>query len=150
MEMAIAEIRLARKRANDDRKISLQIATEERVGIQADKERFKQVLFILLDNALKYGRPAPEGEITLKLDRQQGQVMIYIIDNGEGIAQEDMGHIFEAFYRGRHHSTASAQVIGTGLGLTIASAIIRSHHGAIHVCSETGHTEFCVQLPCAD
>jgi signal transduction histidine kinase len=150
VEIAIEEIKQARTRAADERTISLHVATSERLGIQADRERIKQLFFILLDNALKYGRPAPEGEITLKIDKLQNQVMICLINNGEGIACEDMEHIFEAFYRGRHRSASNSQIIGTGLGLTIASAIVRSHNGAISVCSESDSTEFTVLLPYTD
>jgi len=150
IEIAIESIEQTRARANDDRRISLDIGINARLGLQADRERIKQLLFILLDNALKHGRPAPEGMITLKLDKQDRQVIILVKDNGEGIAPEDLGHIFEAFYRGRHHSPATSSV-GAGLGLAIASAIVHIHHGMITACSsaESG-TEFKVTLPCAD
>ncbi|GHO89889.1 hypothetical protein KSZ_78950 [Dictyobacter formicarum] len=152
IDMAVQSIEQTKSRASDEHKIRLQLISSDKLGVQADKERIKQLLFILLDNALKYGRPAPQGEITLKLDKQQGQVMISVIDNGEGIASEDLEHIFEEFYRGRHRSSANtiAPIIGTGLGLTIASAIVRAHNGAITACSEPGNTEFKVLLPCAD
>ncbi|GCE18426.1 sensor histidine kinase [Dictyobacter kobayashii] len=155
IDMALQSIEQTKSRANDERKIRLQLVYNDKLGVQADRERMKQLLFILLDNALKYGRPAPQGEITLRLDKQQGQVTISVIDNGDGIASEDLEHIFEAFYRGRHRSSANANtgatpVIGTGLGLTIASAIVRAHNGAITACSEPGNTEFKVLLPCSD
>ncbi|GCE04578.1 hypothetical protein KDAU_19070 [Dictyobacter aurantiacus] len=154
IDIAIQSIEQTKSRANDERKIRLQLVSDDKLGVQADKERIKQLLFILLDNALKYGLPAPQGEITLKLDKQQGQVMISVIDNGDGIASEDLEHIFEEFYRGRHRSSTNSSsttpVIGTGLGLTIASAIVRAHNGAITACSEPGNTEFKVLLPCAD
>ncbi|GER87561.1 hypothetical protein KDW_17230 [Dictyobacter vulcani] len=151
IDMAIEGIEQTKSRANDERKIRLQLAYNDKLGVQADKERVKQLLFILLDNALKYGRPAPTGEITLKLDKQQGQVTVSVIDNGDGIPKEDLEHIFEAFYRGRHRSSANpTPVIGTGLGLTIASAIVRAHNGAISAHSEPGNTEFKVLLPCTD
>jgi two-component system OmpR family sensor kinase len=148
--MAFEGINQARSRADEGHHISLNIATNKRLGIQADRERIKQLIFILLDNALKYGKPAPQGRITLRLDKHQKQVEISVIDNGEGIASEDLEHIFDAFYRGRHRSSPNTQIIGTGLGLTIASAIVRSHNGTIHVCSEPGNTEFKVLLPCID
>ncbi|GCE26205.1 hypothetical protein KDA_16890 [Dictyobacter alpinus] len=151
IDMALQGIEQTKTRANDERKIRLQLAYNDKLGVQADKERMQQLLFILLDNALKYGRSAPQGEITLKLDKQQGQVAVSVIDNGDGIPNEDLEHIFEAFYRGRHRSSSNATpVIGTGLGLTIASAIVRAHNGAITACSEPGNTEFKVLLPCAD
>ncbi|GAC1368813.1 MAG: hypothetical protein NVSMB44_35610 [Ktedonobacteraceae bacterium] len=151
LELAVESIEQTRTRAKDERKIQLVIATQDRLGLQADKDRIKQLLYVLLDNALKYGRPAPDGEMTLKLDKQNGYLVIYVIDNGEGIAPEDHEHIFETFYRGRHRLTSNtAPAIGTGLGLTIASAIVTAHHGTITFHTRAGHTEFKVLLPCAD
>ena len=151
LDLALESIEQTRARANDERKISLQATTQEHLSIQADKERIKQLLFILLDNALKYGRPAPDGQITLKIAKQDSQVAIFVIDNGEGISTDDLGHVFEAFYRGRHRTTAqSTGTVGTGLGLTIASSIARAHNGTITVSSEAGDTEFKVLLPCPD
>jgi two-component system OmpR family sensor kinase len=147
IELAIESIEQTRAHANDNRQISLDIATSTRLGVQADRERIKQLLFILLDNALKHGRPAPEGRITLQLDKQDSQAIILIKDNGEGIAPEDLGHIFEAFYRGRHHASTTPSV-GAGLGLAIASAITDAHNGTITVCSSAEEgTEFKVTLP---
>ncbi len=150
VELAVESIEQTRKQANDERKISLVIATDQRLGLQADRDRIKQLLFVLLDNALRYGRPAPEGRITLTLDKQQDRAVIQVLDNGEGIASEDLEHIFDAFYRGRHHASSNGTTpAGTGLGLTIASAIARAHKGSITVCSEPGTgTEFKVVLPC--
>jgi signal transduction histidine kinase len=150
IDLAVENIEQTKARANDERPIRLQLAASEKLGVQADRERMKQLLFILLDNALKYGRPAPDGQITLKLDKQNDQITLSVIDNGDGIPGDDLGHIFEAFYRGRHRSSSNSTVIGTGLGLTIASSIVRAHNGAITVDSESGNTEFKVLLPSAD
>lgn len=150
LDMAIEGVSQAQKRAVDERKIALDMAAEGRLGLQADRDRIKQLIFILLDNALKYGKAAPEGQITLRLNKHQGMAELCVIDNGEGIVSDDLEHIFDAFYRGRHRSSTNAQIIGTGLGLTIASSIVRAHNGSIHVCSEPGNTEFRVLIPCVD
>ncbi len=155
LELAVEEIERTRARANDERMISLLITTEERLGVQADRDRIKQLLFILLDNALKYGRSAPDGTIFLQMAKEQQNIIISVIDNGEGITPEDQEHIFEAFYRGHSRTSSSAtpgsSTIGAGLGLTIASAIVRAHSGAITVYSERGKgTEFRVTLPGVD
>jgi len=150
LEVSMESIEQTRARANDNRRISLDIGPNAHFGLQADRERIKQLLFILLDNALKYGRPAPEGTITLQLNKQDRQATILVRDNGKGIAPEDLEHIFEAFYRGRHRSSTTPSA-GAGLGLTIASAIVRNHNGTITVQSsaESG-TEFKVTLPHVD
>jgi two-component system OmpR family sensor kinase len=147
IELAIESIEQTRAHANDDCQIVFDIGTNARLGLQADRERIKQLLFILLDNALKHGYPDSEGKIILKLDKQDTQVIILVKDNGEGIALEDLRHIFDAFYRGRHHRPSA----GAGLGLTIASTIVRAHNGTISVCSSAEYgTEFKVTLPSAD
>ncbi len=119
--------------------------------MQADRERLKQLLFVLLDNALKHGRPGSEGTITLQLDKGDSKAIIHVTDNGNGIAKEDLAHIFDSFYRGHQPSPSSngTAVVGTGLGLTIAAAIVHAHHGTISAKSEPGQgTEFTITLPC--
>ncbi|QBD80072.1 HAMP domain-containing histidine kinase [Ktedonosporobacter rubrisoli] len=148
--LASEGIEQTKRRLEDGRAIKLEKATEQGLGLQADKDRIKQLIFILLDNAVKYGRPAPDGFITLRLNRQGEDAILSVIDNGEGIAEEDLAHIFESFYRGQYRrSSSKISVIGTGLGLSIASAIVRAHDGSITVQSEPGTgTEFIVRLPC--
>jgi signal transduction histidine kinase len=148
-DVAMEEIEQARAQAGDGRQIILERDTQQFLGVQADKERIKQLFFILLDNAIKHGRPAPDGTITLCLDRQEGKAIIRVIDNGDGIAKDDLDHIFDSFYRGRSISQGTP-IIGAGLGLTIAQAIVRAHHGSIAFQSEPGRTEFTVALPCVD
>lgn len=149
VELANERIGQIKLKATDDRVISLVLSTEKELGVQGDRERLKQLLFILLDNALKYGQSAPDGSITLQLDRQNGHAIVRVINNGEGIAAEDISHIFEAFYRGKYRTTTQT-VMGAGLGLTIAERIVHLHKGLITVASsEAEGTVFTVTLPCA-
>jgi len=153
VELATESTEQAKKRVNDGRALTLAITTQEKLGLQGDRERLKQLLFVLLDNALKHGRSGPEGIITLQIDRRGNQAIIHIIDNGNGITKEDQAHIFDSFYRGRQPSPGpnGTTVVGTGLGLTIAAAIVRAHQGTILVKSEPGKgTEFTLTLPCID
>lgn len=154
VELTMQEVEQVKASVKGGNTISFVLATEQRLGIQADKERIKQLLFILLDNALKHGQPAPQGKITLELGKQEKQSVIRVIDNGEGIAKEDLVHIFDTFYRGqpqRSGRSSNTPGVGTGLGLTIAVAIVRAHHGTLSVYSEPGRgTEFRVTLPCVD
>ena len=145
VELASEGTEQAKTRARDDRTITFKMTSPGPVGLQGDKEQLKQLLFVLFDNALKHGRAGPDGVITLQLDKGNRQAVLRMIDNGEGISKEDMGHIFDSFYRG-HQPT-----VGTGLGLTIAAAIVRAHHGTISAQSEPGKgTEFTITLPCID
>jgi signal transduction histidine kinase len=147
---AIARDRLAQLQAQveDGRVIKLERLTQEDLGIAADEECLKQLLFVLLDNALKYGRAGADGLLTLQLDKKDNKVIIKVTDNGEGIGPEDLKHIFDAFYRGKYRKNAEgAPIIGTGLGLTIAATIVRAHKGTITAQSEAQGTTFTVILP---
>lgn len=153
IELATESTEQAKKRVSDGRTITLLITTQESLGMQGDRERLKQLLFVLLDNALKHGRIGPEGIVTLQIDRRDKQAIIHVTDNGNGITKEDQAHIFNSFYRGRQPSPGpnGTTVVGTGLGLTIAAAIVRAHQGTISVKSEMGKgTEFTLALPCID
>jgi len=153
--IAIEGVEEAKVLDGDERRVSLELATEERLVLRGDTDRLKQVLFILVDNALKYSRPAPEGWILLRLDKQDDSAIMQVIDNGRGIAPEDLPHIFERFYRGEHSFDTSerdkATPVGGGLGLAIAKGIVDAHEGDIAVRSEINKgTVFMVTLPCAN
>ncbi|WP_028777790.1 sensor histidine kinase [Shimazuella kribbensis] len=90
-----------------------------------DEERFRQLLVILLDNAVKYN--VPQGSIFLSCKKNKNKIEIVIKDTGIGIHEDDAPSIFDRFYRGdkaRSHG-------GTGLGLSIAKWIVDTHHGRI-------------------
>ena len=152
VDLAVEGVEQAKSLADDGRKVTLSFATNERLGIQANADRLKQVLHILFDNAIKYGRPAPEGWIKLQLDRQNGHALMQVIDNGKGIHPDDLPHIFERFYRGEHIPTydkVKTPPAGTGLGLAIAQTIVRAHEGEITVLSTSDtQTVFTIKLPC--
>ncbi|OKP87743.1 two-component sensor histidine kinase [Paenibacillus helianthi] len=125
------------------RKIILHSKEKDNV-IQADHSKIKQLLIILLDNALKYST-AP---VELHLTKQEEYVQFIIKDYGIGIPQGEVKHVFERFYRidsSRHRKTG-----GTGLGLPIAKSIVEEHHGEIRIESHEGAgTEVIVKLPTA-
>ncbi|TGE32928.1 ATP-binding protein [Desulfosporosinus sp. Sb-LF] len=109
-----------------------------------DENRIKQLMIILLDNAIKY--TPSEGKITLGLRTWGTTSEITVSDNGEGIAPEHVTKIFERFYR--IDKARSQEKEGTGLGLAIADWIVKSHHGRINVSSSPGKgTTFVISLP---
>jgi len=112
------------------------------IKIEADKAMIRQLLGILLDNAVKHGKK--NKKITLKLIQEGSDVKIFVIDNGVGIKKEDMGHIFERFFR----AEKSRHQKGLGLGLSLAAEIVKLHNGTISVKSkEFKGTVFMVTLP---
>ena len=113
-------------------------------SIVGDKELLKVAINNLLSNAVKY---TPEGgTITFSINDRNNMVICEVVDTGYGIADNDISHIFDKFYR-----SADPDIIekpGTGLGLSITSEIIKLHGGKIEVQSEPGKgTCFTIILP---
>lgn len=103
---------------------------EAPIGVFADKEKIKQVLTNLVENACKYGKP--NGNIIASVYRTDDQhVLIEISDDGIGIEEEHVPRIFERFYR--TDAARSRDKGGTGLGLAICKHIIEAHGQSIHV-----------------
>ena len=112
--------------------------------IMGDKTKLYQLLFNLIDNAIKY---TPEnGSIYVSVKEEQDYAVIEIKDNGIGIPPEDLPHIFRRFYR--VHKDRSKKLGGNGLGLAITKLITEIHNGEISVKSRVGEgTSFTVKLP---
>jgi len=100
----------------------------------ADEERISQVLYNLLNNAVKY---SPRGG-TIRVGGQalDREVLVYVSDEGIGIPKEEQDHLFQRFYR--VDSGLRRQTPGVGLGLYLSRAIIEAHGGRIWVESEAG------------
>jgi signal transduction histidine kinase len=127
-----------------ERNNPLELAAENNIEVELDPDLMRQVLTNLIDNAIKYGN---ENE-SIKINgcRQNGAVKVSVINKGEGIPEEDIGRIFERFYR--VESSRSRKTGGTGLGLSIVKSIIKLHGGEISVNSIPGkETEFYFTLP---
>jgi two-component system sensor histidine kinase CiaH len=124
--------------------ILLESSLDSGVTYLGDAFRIKQLMVILLDNAIKYTPSG--GQVTLGLQNWDTSAEITVSDNGEGIAPEYLAKIFERFYR--VDKARSQQKEGTGLGLAIADWIIQSHHGQVKVSSSPGEgTTFVINLP---
>ena len=112
--------------------------------IRADEHRLQEVIYNLLDNAVKYSQP--EGRIVLKAERVGDRVRIAVADEGVGIPARDVPRVFERFYRA--DKARSRQVGGTGLGLSIVKHIAQLHGGSVEAASELGRgTTIAVVLP---
>jgi len=125
--------------------IELSIQSPPRLPrIPADRARIKQVFINLLDNAVKYCLEGSEVQVRLKTDRES--IIVEVADDGPGISQEDLPHIFEKMYRVEKESTRAVE--GSGLGLSIVKRIVELHGGRIAVESAVGKgTTFRVSLP---
>jgi len=129
-------------------RIKLKIVEIDQVMINADQDRIKQVFVNLISNAIHYSSRG--GEIRIALSKKNHQALIEISDNGPGIPEEDLPHIFERFYRGEKSRTRS-KGSGFGLGLSIVYWIVINHQGSIEVKSKEGEgTTFLVWLPAID
>jgi heavy metal sensor kinase len=127
---------------------ALKLGEIDQVQVCGDQDRLKQVLVNLIGNALQY-TPAG-GEVVVGLGKSAGQARLTVRDNGPGIPEEDLAHVFERFYRGEKARTRSRDGKGYGLGLSIAYWIVRNHEGRIEIDSQEGQgTTFCVWLPLA-
>lgn len=112
--------------------------------LEGDREKLKQLLIILLDNALKYS--SQPVEVLLREERGPDRIILSVHDRGVGIAPEHIGHLFDRFYRVDQARTR--QTGGSGLGLSIARRIVTEHRGEIAVKSEPGQgTVVTVRLP---
>ncbi len=118
------------------RKISVSgaFSTASDVEVLGDRDRLRQALNNLIDNAIKYS--APGGRVVVSSDETGGTVRISVADTGVGIAAEHLSRIFERFYR--VDKDRSREVGGTGLGLAIVKHIIEAHGSSIEVKSEVG------------
>jgi PAS domain S-box-containing protein len=107
-----------------------------------DENLLHQILSNLISNAVKYSPPG--STINLELDLENGYVVFRVIDNGIGIPNEGLNHLYNPFYRGSNIGTVS----GTGLGLAIVKNAVDLHQGIIQVQSEKGFgTTFTVKIP---
>ncbi len=107
-----------------------------------DEEKIKQLLMNFMDNSLTFSE---EGcIIEIKARKKNGDLEIIISDNGWGIPDEDMPHLTERFYRGKH----GEKIKGTGLGLSLCNEIVRMHGGKMDIKSRLGEgTEISVKFP---
>jgi signal transduction histidine kinase len=114
------------------RELTLQLAMDEDLDIWADPDLITQLLFILLDNGLKFTPPG--GRVSLEIQRareEKGMVALSVSDTGIGLSAEDKERIFERFYRA--DQARSRETGGAGLGLSIAAWIVKAHEGYIRV-----------------
>jgi signal transduction histidine kinase len=127
-----------------EKNIRLEYEIEPGLNLHGNSEQIKQVVMILLDNAIKYTHP--QGLITLALKKRHHETVLSVTNTGEGIPSEHLGKIFDRFYRA--DPSRSRKHGGYGLGLAIAKSIIEQHKGRVYAKSTVNEsTTFYVHLP---
>ena len=130
-----------------DKHISFQLTFEEEsLYVNADVGKIQQVLYNLIDNAVKFSHP--DSLIYISSLEKHGKVFVSVKDTGEGIARDSLNKIWERFYKS--DPSRGKDKKGTGLGLSIVKEIIQAHGENINVVSTQGvGTEFTFTLPCS-
>ncbi len=125
-----------------DKNISVVYSHRHQAIIKGNELMLRQVMFNLLDNAIKF-TPAG-GKIHLDCAVEQQTVVIHFSDTGSGISSNDLEHVFDTFWRGGNVDGVG----GTGLGLTLVKLVVEAHNGSIDVQSDKGKgTSFSISFP---
>jgi two-component system phosphate regulon sensor histidine kinase PhoR len=124
--------------------IALEVETPDHLCALVDEQRIRQVLDNLLSNAIKYGGTG--GSVTVALRPGADGTELEVRDTGLGIAQDEVEHVFDRFFRGG--KALENHIPGTGLGLNIVSSIVAAHEGVVTLESQVGlGSTFRVTLP---
>ena len=121
---------------------SLDYTLAENVTVLGDGEKLRQLISVLLDNAIKYG--ADGGTVTLSLEKTDRQAKLTVSNPGDPIPPEQLGHLFERFYRA---DDSRGEKSGFGLGLSIAQTIAAEHKGTLKAESDLASTRFIYTMP---
>lgn len=127
-----------------EKELTLQAEELEPLSITGDRDRLRELLLNLIENAIRYTPSG--GKITLSLRQEKKQAAITVSDTGIGIPKKELSKIFDRFYRSDEARALHPK--GSGLGLSICRWIIDAHHGKITVSSEShAGTTFLIRLP---
>jgi len=120
--------------------------TSQRVEIEGDRSRLKQVIVNLLDNAIKY---TPEnGRVALAVRSENSTALLEVTDTGPGVSDVALPHLFERFYRA--DEVRSREIGGAGLGLSIVQSICAAHGGSVTAANTLPRgCRFTIELPLA-
>ncbi len=134
--------------AAEHRGLHLRGAALAQVTVRGNRNHLRQVVFNLLDNALKFTPAAGHVEVRLFIDDATDAAVLVVEDTGPGIPPAELPRVFERFFRGSRWRTADADRRGSGLGLSICRSIIEAHEGSIEVENrEGGGTRVRIHLP---
>lgn len=127
----------------EDQSLSIALHAPTDVMVYADPIRIRQLIVNLIGNAIQHART----QVTVTILQQEGSMMWSVTDDGYGIEEEQLAHLFERFYRNASHARESNRR-GLGLGLSIVKQYTEAHGGSIDVDSQWGEgTTFRIHLP---
>lgn len=125
----------------DERAIRIETAAEPAM-VRGNRAMLTRAVINLVDNAIRYGREG--GKVQVSLAQEAGKAIIRVTDDGVGMSEDALGHVFERFWRG--DSARSTQ--GTGIGLAIVHSAVRAHGGGVTAGSTPGEgSSFAIELP---
>lgn len=129
----------------NEKGISIKLGLRDEIPlVDFDKNKIEQLLNNLISNAIKYSYP--DTEINIEVEKEGDFVLTKVIDQGQGIPEDEQPNIFKAFQQASTKPTAGEK--STGLGLAIAKKIVEGHKGEIWVESKVGNgSSFCFKLP---
>ena len=146
LRRVVADIVALAKSQRADTDISFSISIPDGFVVEADRTRLEQILYNIIDNAVKFNRPG--GSVCVSAVEKEGWVAITIEDTGAGITALDLPRVFERLYRG--DKSRSRKTEGAGLGLAIVKHLVHAHGGELTVTSELGQgSRFTFTLPVA-
>lgn len=123
--------------------VTMDVRRFDETPVMADAALARELIVILLDNAIKYARPG--GLVTVSLQSESGSPTLQVLDNGVGIGEADLPRVFDRFYRGERGRNDH---VGAGLGLSIARWIADEHGARISIQSKPGEgTSVTVEFP---
>jgi signal transduction histidine kinase len=141
----VADVVDAHQPKFDAKDVTLALLPGEDAVVAIDAIRIGQALNNLVNNALRH--TSPGGSVTITVQKTQETALVAVADTGDGIAPDQLRHVFDRFYRGDTARTRDAA--GSGIGLTIARALVEAHGGqltAVSPGSGLGST-FTLSLP---
>lgn len=134
LRRAVADVVMLLEARRADTKVTITASVPTHLRVQADRTRLEQILYNLVDNAVKFNRP--DGSVQIVACEREGMVEISVQDTGLGISASDLPRVFERLYRG--DKSRSRKTEGSGLGLAIVKHLVQAHGGEVSVSSELG------------
>jgi two-component system phosphate regulon sensor histidine kinase PhoR len=146
LKSVVAEIIALTEARRSSCDVTFAVLVPENLMVQADRTRLEQILYNLIDNAVKFNRPS--GSVRVMAEENDARATIHVEDTGTGIAASDLPRVFERLYR--TDKSRSRKVEGTGLGLAIVKHLVQAHGGEVSATSMIGRgSRFTFTLPIA-